>query len=101
MSFNVLFVAHSSDADCHKHRSEINTGNYRLFSVIVRDQSEAVAMAKEIVDEQSIDTILLCPGFTHANVAEISSAFGGRIGVGVARGDGPSNKISTQARRRE
>ena len=101
MSFDVLFIAHAPDADHKKHRSEINTGKYRLLSVVVRDQAEAVEVAKEYVENQHIDTILLCPGFTHANVAEINAALGGRVGVAVARGDGPSNKISAQARARE
>ena len=101
MSFNVLFIAHAPDADKHKDRSEIDTGKYHLFSVVVRNQTEAIDIAREIVDDQNIDTILLCPGFTHSDVAEIYNALGGRVGVAVARGDGPSNKISAQARRRE
>ncbi len=101
MSFNVLFIAHAPDADKHKHRSEINTGKYRLFSVVVRNQTEAIDVAREMVHAQSIDTVLLCPGFTHSAVAEISNALGGRVGVAVARGDGPSNRISAQARKRE
>jgi len=101
MSFNVLFIAHAPDADKNKHRSEIDTGKYRLFTVVVRTQTEAIDIAKEFVDEQSIDSILLCPGFTHSDVAEISNALGSRVGVAVARGDGPSNRISAQARQRE
>jgi len=101
MSFNVLFIAHAPDANKDKHRSEINTGKYRLLSVVVRTQAEAVEVAKEIVETESIDTILLCPGFGHSDVAEIYNALGGRVGVGVARGDGPSNRISAQARKRE
>lgn len=101
MSFNVLFIAHAPDADKHKHRSEIDTGKYHLYSIVVRNQTEAIDVAREIVDDANIDTILLCPGFTHSDVAEIVNALGGRVGVAVARGDGPSNKISAQARRRE
>ena len=101
MSFNVLFIAHAPDVDKHKHRSEIDTGQYRLLSVVVRNQTEAIDVARELVDDQSIDSILLCPGFTHSDVAEIYNALGGRVGVAVARGDGPSNRISAQARRRE
>lgn len=101
MSFNVLFMAHAPDADMHKHRSEIVTGKYHLFTVVVRNQAEAIEVAQEIAREIEIDSILLCPGFTHADVAELYNIFGGRIGVAVSRGDGPSNKISAQARSRE
>ncbi|OQY29433.1 MAG: hypothetical protein B6I38_08245 [Anaerolineaceae bacterium 4572_5.1] len=101
MSFNVLFIAHAPDADKNKHKSEINTGKYHLFSVVVRNQAEAVDVAREFAEEKEIDTILLCPGFSHSNVAEIYDALDGRVGVAVARGDGLSNKISAQARKRE
>ncbi len=101
MSFNVLCIAHAPDADQHRHRSVIDTGTYHLCTVIVRNQSEAIEVARELVETQKIDTILLCPGFTHTNVAELSQVFEGRVGVAVARGDGPSNRISAQARTRE
>ena len=66
----------------------------------MRNQTEAIDIAREIVDDQNIDTILLCPGFTHSDVAEIYNALSGGVGVAVARGDGPSNRVSAQARRR-
>ncbi len=100
MSFNVLFIAHAPDADKQKHRSTIDTGKYHLLTVVVLNQAEAIEIAKELVEDQNIDTIILCPGFTNSNVAEIYNALGGRVGVAVARGDGPSNRISAQARRR-
>lgn len=101
MSFNVLFISHAPDANRHKHQSLIDTGKYRLFTVVVRNQAEAIELAKEMVDAESLDSILLCPGFTHLDVAEINQALDGRVGISVARGDGPSNKISAQARTRE
>ena len=99
MSFNVLFMAHSPDADKEKHRSAIDTGKFRLFTVVVRDQEEALEVAKEMAAEENLDSILLCPGFTHTDVAELFEALGGRVGISVARGDGPSNRISAEARR--
>jgi hypothetical protein len=99
VSFNVLVMAHSPDADKEKHRSAIDTGKYRLFTVVVRNQEEALEVAREVTAEADLDSILLCPGFTHTDVAELFEALGGRVGVAVARGDGPSNRISTQARK--
>jgi hypothetical protein len=46
-------------------------------------------------------TKLLCPGFTHADVAAISKTVGNNIGVSVSRADGPSNIISSKALKRE
>lgn len=100
MSFNVLFMAHAPEADKNRHRSEIDTGKFRLLSVVVRNQTEAVGVAREIADDENLDSILLCPGFTHSDVAEIYEALDGRVGVAVARSDGPSSRISAEARRR-
>lgn len=101
MAFNVLFMAHAPDADGSRHRSEIMTGKYRLISVVVLNQDEAIEVAQELAEEKDLDMVLLCPGFTNIDVAEISEAMGGLVGVAVARGDGPSGRISARARQRE
>lgn len=101
MAFTVLFLAHAPDADKEKHRSAITTGMYQLFSVVVRDQAEAIEVCRNFVEKENIDSVLLCPGFTHSDVAEIGKAVGSNVAVSVARGDGPSGKVSLAARRRE
>jgi len=98
MTFNVLIMAHASDADWRQHQSFIDTGSYHLFTVVVKDQAEALLVAKAWVEEYDIQSILLCPGFTHGNVAELFQSLGGKVSVAVARGDGPSSQISTKAR---
>jgi hypothetical protein len=100
MTFNVLFIAHAPDADYKKHRTLIDTGMYKLYSVVVRTQTEAVEVSKEYRQNESIESILLCPGFKHGDVAEIFKAVEGKVSVAVARGDGPSGKISAEARRK-
>ena len=101
MTFNVVFLAHAPDAEPEKHRCMIETSKYRLFSVVVRDQVQAVEECKKLVKEVGIHSVLLCPGFTHRNVAEITEAVGGNVSVAVARGDGPSSRVSVGIRRRE
>jgi len=101
MAFNVVFLAHAPDAEPEKHRCMIETSKYRLFSVVVRNQVQAVEECKKLVKEEGIHSILLCPGFTHRNVAEITEAVGGNVSVAVARGDGPSSRVSAEIRRRE
>ena len=101
MAFKVLFLAHAPDADKEIHHNQIKTGMYQLFTVVVKNQAEAVEVCQEYVKYKNIDSVLLCPGFTHKDVAEIVAIAGGNVGVSVARGDGPSGKISLAARKRE
>ncbi len=97
MTFKALFIAHSPDADYQKHRSVIDTGMYKLFSIVVRTQEEALQVSKEYLQNESIEAIILCPGFKHGDVAEIFEALEGKVSVNVSRGDGPSGKISMRA----
>ena len=102
MAFKVLFLAHAPDADPEKHRCVIKTSkHYNLFVTVVKNQGQAIEVCKKAVKENGIQSILLCPGFTHRDVSEISEAVGKNVGVFVARGDGPSNKASTEAMRNE
>ncbi|MDA3819392.1 MAG: DUF6506 family protein [Candidatus Delongbacteria bacterium] len=71
MAFNALFMAHAPDADYKKHRSLIDTGTYRVFSVVVKSQEEAKQVSTTLVKEEGIQAILLCPGFTHNDVADL------------------------------
>lgn len=98
MTFNALFLAHDPDADPEKHRCAIETSKYKLYVVIVKDQGQALKMSKQYVKEKEIHSILLCPGFTHKDIGELSEAVGPNVGISVARGDGPSNRIAMEAR---
>jgi len=101
MAFKALFIAHAPDADEEKHRCVIETPGYKLFVVVVKNQKIAIEMCKKYVKEEGIQSILLCPGFKHRDVAEISEAVGENIGVFVARGDGPSNRASIKVMKEE
>ena len=101
MAFKVLFLAHAPDADQTIHRNQIDTGMYQLFTVVVKDQVEALQVCKDYYDQETIDSVLLCPGFTHTDVSEIMQITDGNVSVAVSRGDGPSGKISLAARKRE
>jgi len=101
MAFKVLFLAHAPDAETEKHRCVIETLKYKLFVVVVKDQRQAIEVCKKFVKEEGVQSILLCPGFKHKDVAEIQETVGENVGVFVARGDGPSNKASMEVMRRE
>jgi len=101
MAFKVVFIAHAPDAEPKKHRCVIETPKYKLFVRVVKDQGQAVEVCRNLVKEEGIHSILFCPGFTHRNVAEIVEAVGENIGVSVARGDGPSSRITKEVMERE
>jgi hypothetical protein len=62
--------------------------------LIQESKDEAIKVSKSIYEKEKIDAIMLCPGFTHNDVSEIFQALEGKVSVNVARGDGPSSKIS-------
>lgn len=101
MVFKVVFLAHAPDAEPEKHRCMVESSKYKLFVVLVRNQDQAVEVCKNLVKEEGVRSVLLCPGFTHRDVAEISEAVGKNVAVAVARGDGPSGRVSMEVRRRE
>ena len=101
MAFKALFLAHAPDADYEKHHNVIDTGKYKLFTFVVKNQSEATKVSKSVYEKEKIDAIMLCPGFTHNDVSDIFQALDGKVSVNVSRGDGPSNKISQPVIQRE
>jgi len=97
MAFKTLFLAHTPDADPDKNNCILETPKYKLFVRLVRGQKQALEVCKKLVKEEEIESILLCPGFTHRDIAEIAGAVGPNVGISVARGDGPSGRISMEA----
>ena len=101
MAFKVVFLAHAPDADAKRHRCVVDTGKYKLFVVVVKNQREAVEVCRKLVRDEGIHAVLLCPGFTHRDVAEIAETVGENVGVFVARGDGPSHRASIETMKKE
>jgi len=60
----------------------------KLFVVVVRTQAQAIGVCREFVDQEGIQTIILCSGFTHSDIAETSETVGENVRGVVARGDG-------------
>ena len=92
MAFKAAFLAHAPDADPTKNRSVIETPKYKLFIILVRNQEQAERECKRLLSDEGIHSVMLCPGFTNENVADLSRALGGKVAVVVARGDGPGIK---------
>jgi len=100
MAFKMVFLAHGSDAEPEKYRCVIETPKYKLFVVVVRGQDQAVEVCKKLAKEEGVQSILLCPRFTHINIAEISEAVGENVGFFVARGDGSSKSRNNNEKKR-
>jgi len=98
MAFKAVFLAHAPDAEPTKHRCMIETSKYKLFSVVVKDQIQAVEECKKLIKEEGIHSVLLCPGFSDKNVAEIAEAVGENVGVAVARGGSPGRRVPAEVR---
>ena len=97
MAFTALFIAHAPDADPERDRALIDTGVYRLFTVVVKDQEQALDVCRRMVVEEGIHSVLLCPGNTHEDVAGIAAAVGEGVSVSVARGDARSMRVAAKA----
>ena len=74
MAFKAVFIAHAPDADPEKHHNLIETGKYKLYTYVVKTQNEAIKVCRDLYEKEKIDSVLLCPGFTHKDVAEIFEA---------------------------
>lgn len=101
MAFKAVLVAHAPDADPEKHQCFVETPTYQIFVRVVRDQAQAVAVCRRLAQEEGIHAVLLCPGFTHKDIAELAEALGPGVGVFVARGDSPSNAVVMEVMARE
>lgn len=100
MTFNVLFLALAPDAEPEKHSCMIELSQFKLVTVIVRSRNQAIRVCRNMIEEEDIHSIILCPGFTHRDVAVIAEEIGPGVGVSVAREDGPSNKVTAEARKK-
>ena len=103
MPFKSAFVGVAPGVDPARHRTSIKTEKYEFTAVLVElgDLDEAVEACKDLVQNQGIDALILCPAFTHEEVGRIVSAVGVDIPISVARSDSPGTKITGEILKRE
>ncbi len=97
MPFTVLVLNHAPDADPQRDHTVITTGLYTCHTVVVPDQERGAEVCRRMAADEGIQAVMLCPGHTNADVAEIAGIFGPEVSVNVARGDGPSNGVAMKA----
>lgn len=101
--FKAAFVVLAPDGDPEKHRTKITTDTLELTTVVttIFDFDKAAEVCKNLVQNEGVQSITLCPGFPHAAVAKIANAVGEGVAVQVSRGDVPSNMIIGQVLTKE
>lgn len=89
MAYKTAFLIMAPDGDPRKHRASIKTSKIELISVVVEmaNFDQTVQVCKDLVHNQGVQTIMLCPGFPHEAVGRIANAVGQGVPVSVARGD--------------
>ncbi len=101
MAFKSVFIALAPDAEPQKHHATIETGKAKFNAFLVKTLDQAVDVCKNLNQKEGIDSVTLCPGFSHKDVAVLFDALNGKVAVSIARGDGPSNQITDPILQRE
>lgn len=93
MKFKTIFLSKAPEADPEKHRAVVETDKMKLWVQVVRNTEEAAGIVRQLTEKEGLHSVLLCPGFSHSEVARIQDAAGPSVSVSVARGDGPGNRV--------
>ncbi|HAR35761.1 MAG TPA: hypothetical protein DCR87_02410 [Acidobacteria bacterium] len=93
MKFKTIVFSKAPDAEPEKHRAVVESSLMKLFVQVVKTADQAYDLARKLVAEEGLHSVLLCPGFSHAEVARMQEAAGPTVSVSVARGDGPGNRV--------
>lgn len=98
MAFKAGLVVMAPDGDPEKHRTSLKTLSLELTTVLVElmNIDQIVAVCKDLVQKEGVQSLVLCPGCTHQMVGKIAEAVGERVPISVARGDVPSVMMTSQ-----
>jgi hypothetical protein len=93
--FKSAFIIMAPDGDPQKHRATIKTEKAQLTSVFIelRNIDQAVEVAKDLVQKDGVQSLFLCPGFTHQAIARVVDAVGDQVAVNVGRSDIPGTQM--------
>ncbi len=96
MAVKAAFVAMAPEADAERHRTTIKTPKLELISVVadLGNFDQVVDVCRKLVQNEGVQVLILCPGFSHQEVAEVANAVGDGVPINVARGDTPSVNLS-------
>jgi hypothetical protein len=96
MAYKAAFVVMAPDGDPTKHRATIKTSKLELNVAVIElmNFEQGVKVCQDLVQKQGVQSIILCPGFSHEAVAKIAKAVGEKVAINTARGDVPSTMIA-------
>jgi hypothetical protein len=103
MAFKAGFIMMAPDGDPTKHRASIKTSKLELTAVVFEFMNfdQAIEVCKELVTQEGVQSLFLCPSFHHEAVTRVVQAVGPGVAVAVARGDVPSGMIAGEILARE
>jgi hypothetical protein len=96
--FKAASVIMAPNADPVKHRASVKGDQFEYIMVVTPlfNFDRAAQVCKDLVDKEGIQSISLCPGFSHEGVAKVRGAVGESVPVNVSRGDVPSIMMTAQ-----
>ena len=86
------------NADPRQHRAMIKGDQFEYTTVVIPifNFDQAAQVGKELVEKEGVQSINLCPGFSHEGVAEVRSVLGEGVPINVCRGDVPSTMMTAE-----
>jgi hypothetical protein len=90
--FKAGMVVMAPDGDPEIHRASIKTSKLELTVALCQlfNFDQLASVCRDMVQNDGVQSLILCPGCTHEAVARVVEAIGPGIAVNVARGDIPS-----------
>jgi hypothetical protein len=103
MALKAGFVAMAPEADPKRHRASIKTPKLEITTVVadLGNFDQVVKVCQELVQREGVKSLILCPGFSHEEVAKIANAVGKGVAITVARGDVPSTLMTREMLKKE
>lgn len=92
------FLIMAPDGDPDRHRTSVKTSMTEITVVVfeMMNFDQAADVCRDLVQNEGVQVIFLCPGFTHEAVAKIADAAGEKVAIYVSRGDNPSNELTAK-----
>jgi hypothetical protein len=96
--FKAANVIMALNADPKKHRATVKGDQFEYTMVVIPlfNFDQAARVCKELIEKEGVQSIDLCPGFSHEGVAKVRSAVGEQFPINVSRGDVQSTMITAQ-----